>query len=159
MIIDGIRNDPDWKNGDYSVEPRSALEIAADLLLIAGSAPLQLQTNYPTRDQADKYLEQSRSTSMKDRDANDTLYAVSASRNYDPAPGLEKIKAPVVWVNSADDFINPPELTMAQEEVRRLKRGRFVLIPASLETYGHGTHTHAAVWQNYLKELLEESAK
>jgi len=159
MVIDGIRNDPEWNNGDYTAEPRAALQIATDIMLIAGSAPLQMQQDYPTRDDADKHLEAYRADYAKTFDANDLLYAVSASRNYDPSPVLEKITAPVMWVNSADDFINPPELAMAQDEVKRLKKGRFVLIPASLETYGHGTHTHAAVWQNYLKLLLEESTK
>jgi homoserine O-acetyltransferase len=159
MVIDGIRNDPEWNNGDYTTEPRAAIEISADLLLIAGSAPLQMQKSYPTRDAADKYLEDYRANYAKTYDANDFLYAVGASRNYDPSPGLEGIKAPVMWVNSADDFINPPELTMAQTEAKRLKRGRFVLVPASEQTYGHGTHTHAEVWQVYLKQLLEESAR
>jgi homoserine O-acetyltransferase/O-succinyltransferase len=159
MMIDGIRNDPEWKNGDYTTEPRAAMEISTDMLLIAGSAPLQMQKNDPTLDAADKYLEDYRAANAKTYDANDLLYAVSASRNYDPSPNLEKIKAPVMWVNSADDFINPPELTMAQTEVKRLRQGRFILVPASLETYGHGTHTHAEVWEGYLKQLLEESAK
>jgi homoserine O-acetyltransferase len=159
MVIDGIRNDPEWRNGDYTTEPRAAMEISTDMLLIAGSAPLQMQKSEPTRDAADRYLEDYRARSAKTYDANDFLYAVSASRNYDPSANLEKIKVPVMWVNSADDFINPPELTMAQTEVKRLKKGQFVLVPASLETYGHGTHTHADVWQGYLKQLLEESAK
>jgi homoserine O-acetyltransferase/O-succinyltransferase len=159
MVIDGIRNDPEWNGGDYAREPRAAMEISTDMLVIAGSAPLQMQKNYPTRDAADKYLENNRATNAKTYDANDFLYAVSASRNYDPWADLEKIKAPVMWVNSADDFINPPELTMAETGVQRLKKGRFILIPASLATYGHGTHTHAEVWQGYLKQLLEESAK
>ncbi|MDR3721815.1 MAG: alpha/beta fold hydrolase [Candidatus Acidoferrales bacterium] len=159
MVIDGIRNDPDWKNGDYTTEPRAGIEIAGDLLMISGSAPWQWQKNYPTRDAADKYLEDFHAEFAKTRDANDVLYAVSASKNYDPSPGLEKIKASVMWVNSADDFINPPELTMAQTEVKRLKKGRFILVPASEQTYGHGTHTHAAVWQEDLNELLEESAR
>jgi homoserine O-acetyltransferase/O-succinyltransferase len=159
MVIDGIRNDPDWKGGDYTTEPRAAMEITADMLVLAGGAPLQMQNSYPTRDAADKYLGDYRANFAKTFDADDYLYAVSASRNYDPSPGLEKIKAPVMWINSADDFINPPELTMAQSEVKRLEKGTFVLVPASLETYGHGTHTHAAVWQGYLKQLLEESAR
>ena len=159
MVIDGIRNDPEWKNGDYTAEPRAAMAISTDMLLIAGSAPLQWQKSYPTPEAADKYLEDYRADFAKTYDANDYLYAVSASRNYDPSPGLEKIQAPVMWVNSADDFINPPELTMAQTEVKRLKKGQFVLVPASLETYGHGTHTHAEAWQGYLKQLLEESAR
>jgi homoserine O-acetyltransferase/O-succinyltransferase len=159
MVIDGIRNDPEWKGGEYTTEPRAAMEISTDMLLIAGGAPLQLQKSYPTREQTDKYLEDYRANYAKTYDANNFLYAVSASRNYDPSPDLEKITAPVMWVNSADDFINPPELTMAQTKVKRLKKGRFILVPASEQTYGHGTHTHAEVWQGYLKELLEESTR
>jgi homoserine O-acetyltransferase/O-succinyltransferase len=159
MVIDGIRNDPEWKNGDYTTEPHAAMEISTDMLIIAGSAPLQMQKSHPTREQADKYLEDYRANFAKTYDANDYLYAISASRNYDPSAQLEKIVMPVMWVNSADDFINPPELAMAQTEVKRLKKGRFILVPASEQTYGHGTHTHADVWQGYLKELLEESAR
>ncbi len=159
MVIDGIRNDPEWKGGEYTSEPRAAMEISTDMLVIAGSAPSQMQKSFPTRDAADTYLETYRANNAKTFDANDFLYAVSASRNYDPSAGLEKITVPVMWINSADDFINPPELTMAQSEVRRLRKGRFILVPASEQTYGHGTHTHAEVWQAYLKELLEESAR
>jgi homoserine O-acetyltransferase/O-succinyltransferase len=157
MVIDGIKGDPEWKNGEYRAQPRAAFEIATDMLLIAGSAPLQMQKDYPTRDSADQYLEEFRKRNAQTFDANDFLYAVSASRNYDPSSQLEKIKAWVMWINSADDFINPPELGIAEQEIKRLKKGRFILIPASLETYGHGTHTHAAVWRQYLKELLDES--
>ena len=92
-------------------------------------------------------------------DANDFLYAVSASRDYDPSGKLETIQASVMFINSADDFINPPELGIAEREIKRVKRGKFVLVPASEQTHGHGTHTYAAVWQPYLKELLDESAK
>ncbi|HTW30367.1 MAG TPA: alpha/beta fold hydrolase [Candidatus Sulfotelmatobacter sp.] len=159
MIISGIRNDPEWKNGDYTAEPQAALEISADFLLIAGSAPLQMQKNLPTRDAADKYLDDSTKRITAHLDANDFLYAVNSSRNYDPSSKLETIKAPVMFVNSADDFINPPELGIAQQEIKRVPRGKFVLIPISDQTHGHGTHTWAAVWQQYLKELLEESEK
>jgi homoserine O-acetyltransferase/O-succinyltransferase len=159
MVIDGIESDPEWKNGDYTTEPRAAFEIATDFLLIAGSAPLQMQKNFPTRDAADQYLENYRKRNAATFDANDFLYAVSASRNYDPSQQLEKITAPVMWINSADDFINPPELGIAEQQIKRVRNGKFVLIPASLQTYGHGTHTHAAVWQQYLKELLDESQK
>ena len=159
MVIDGIRLDPDWKNGEYSTEPRAALEIGADILLIAGSAPLQMQKSFPTREAADRYLEELIPRVTAATDANDLLYAVSASRNYDPSPGLEKISVPVMFVNSADDFINPPELGIAEREIRRVKNGHFVLIPASDQTHGHGTHTWAAVWQQYLKQLLDESQR
>ena len=94
---------------------------------------------------------------MENLDANDFLYQVDASRDYDPSPGLEKIKAPLLQINSADDFINPPELGIAEREIKRVKNGRFVLLPASDQTHGHGTHTWAAVWQQYLAQLLESS--
>jgi homoserine O-acetyltransferase len=154
MVMDAIRNDPEWKGGEYPAEPKQALRTALDFLLIAGSAPLQMQKNYPTRDAADKYLDEYFASRMPALDANDLLYQVNASRNYDPSPGLEKIRARVMYINSADDFINPPELGMAQREIKRVKGARFVLIPVSDATRGHGTHTQAAVWKQYLAELL-----
>jgi homoserine O-acetyltransferase/O-succinyltransferase len=157
MVIDGIRQDPEWKGGDYTSQPRAALQIAADFLLIAGSAPLHMQEDLPTRDAADKFLEDSIKRIVSGLDANDFLYAVSASRNYDPSSKLGAIKAPVMFINSADDFINPPELGIADREIKKVKHGKFVLLPTSEQTHGHGTHTWAAVWQQYLKELLDES--
>jgi homoserine O-acetyltransferase/O-succinyltransferase len=157
MAMEAIESDPEWKGGEYTVEPQQALRSWIDILLIAGSAPLQMQKTMPTRDAADKYLEKAYETRIKDLDANDVLYQLDASRNYDPSAGLEKIEAPVMWVNSADDFINPPELGIAEEEVKRIKNGKFVLLPISDQTYGHGTHTHAAAWKQYLAELLKES--
>jgi homoserine O-acetyltransferase/O-succinyltransferase len=157
MVIEGIRQDPDWKNGEYATEPRAALQIGADFLLIAGSAPLLMQKNLPTREAADKYLDDSMKRMTENLDADDLLFAVSASRNYDPSPQLGTIIAPVMFVNSADDFINPPELGIAQVEIQKVKKGQFVLIPASAETHGHGSHTWAVLWQQYLKQLLEES--
>jgi homoserine O-acetyltransferase/O-succinyltransferase len=157
MVIEGIRQDPEWKNGDYKTEPRAALQISADFLVIAGSAPLLMQKTLPTRDAADKYLDDSVKRITPTLDANDLLYAVNASRNYDPSAKLETIKVPVMFVNSADDFINPPELGIAEREIKRVPHGKFVLIPVSDQTHGHGTHTWAAVWQQYLKELLDQS--
>ncbi len=157
MVIEGIRQDPDWKSGDYTTEPRAALQISADFLLIAGSAPLQMQKSLPTRDAADQFLDGSMKRITASLDANDFLYAVSASRNYDPSAQLGIIKAPVMFVNSADDFINPPELGIAERETKHVKNGRFVLIPVSEQTHGHGTHTWAAVWQQYLQELLRQT--
>ena len=157
MVIDGIRQDPDWKNGEYTTQPHAGLQTAADFLIIAGSAPLLMQKNLPTREAADKYLDESMKRVTANLDANDILYAVNASRNYDPSPQLGTIKVPVMFVNSADDFINPPELGIADREIKLVNKGRFVLIPASDQTHGHGTHTWAAVWQQYLKELLETS--
>ena len=92
-------------------------------------------------------------------DVNDHLFAISASQNYDPSGKLETIKAPVMFINSADDFINPPELGIAEQEIKRVRNGKFVLLPASEDTHGHGTHTWAAVWEQYLKELLDRSGK
>jgi homoserine O-acetyltransferase len=157
LVIDGIRDDPDWKNGDYTAQPWSGLEIGAGIFYVAGSAPLQMQKNLPTRDAADAAIRDFVKKFAADHDANDLLYAVNASRNYDPSPQLEKISVPVMFVNSADDFINPPELGIAERKIKRVKKGRFVLIPISEQTHGHGTHTWAAVWQPYLKELLEAS--
>ena len=158
MVMDAIRNDPEWKSGEYSAEPQQALRTALDLLLIAGSAPLYVQKTYPTRDAADEGLEDYFKARSAALDANDLLYAVTASRNYDPSPQLEKITAPAMYINSADDFINPPELGIAEREIKRVKNGRFVLLPITDETRGHGTHTRAAVWKQYLDELLEKSA-
>jgi homoserine O-acetyltransferase/O-succinyltransferase len=159
MVMDAIRSDPDWKGGDYTSEPQQSLRTALDILLIAGSAPLPMQKNLPARDAADKYLDDYFKTRLGGLDANDLIYYVNASRNYDPSAQLEKIKAPVMWINSGDDFINPPELKIAEREVARLKNGRFVLIPASEQTHGHGTHTWAAIWKQYLQELLEKTAR
>jgi homoserine O-acetyltransferase len=156
MVMDAIRNDPEWKGGEYATEPKQGLRTALDLLLIAGSAPLLMQKTLPTRDAADKYMDEYFASRMPGLDANDLLYAVNASRNYDPSPGLEKIRARVMYVNSADDFINPPELGIAEREIRRVARAKFVVIPISDATHGHGTHTWAAVWKGYLAELLAE---
>jgi homoserine O-acetyltransferase/O-succinyltransferase len=157
LVMDAIRNDPQWNNGDYTSEPLSALRTAAGLLLIAGSAPIQMQITLPTKDAADEFVQKYMQRQMEDLDANDLLYQVNASRDYDPSGGLEKIKAPLLQINSADDFINPPELGIAEREIKRVKDGRFVLLPASEQTHGHGTHTWAAVWQQYLAQLLDAS--
>ena len=159
MVMDAIRTDPEWKGGEYSAEPEQGLRTALDLLLIAGSAPLPMQKSYATRDKADKYLDDYFAGQRARVDANDLLYAVNASRNYDPSPKLETIQAPMTWINSADDFINPPELGIAEREVTRIKNAKFVLIAASEQTHGHGTHTWAAIWKQHLQELLEKTAR
>jgi homoserine O-acetyltransferase/O-succinyltransferase len=157
MIMGAIRNDPEWKNGEYTAEPLGALEVFRDISLIVGSSPIPMQKNYPTRDAADAYFAKYVSAGIKGLDANDILYQFNSSRNYDPSGQLGKISAPVMFVNSADDFINPPELGIAEKEIQKVERGKYVLIPASEQTHGHGTHTWAAIWQQYLKELLDES--
>ncbi len=159
MIMTAIRDDPEWRGGDYATEPRVALRTALDLLLIAGSAPLPMQQSLATRDSADRYLESYMAARLPALDANDLLYQIDASRDYDPAPGLAGIRAPLTLVNSADDFINPPELGIAEREIRRVRHGRYILLPASGATHGHGTHTWAALWQPYLDQLLKISAR
>jgi homoserine O-acetyltransferase/O-succinyltransferase len=158
MLMDAIRSDPDWKDGEYKEEPKQGLRAAQSLLVIAGSAPLVMQKNLPTRDTADKYVADSVTARITTLDANDLLYQVNASRNYDPSPRLDQILAPVMWINSADDFINPPELGIADRESKRLKNATFVLLPISDKTHGHGTHTWAEAWQEYLEQILRESA-
>jgi homoserine O-acetyltransferase len=155
LLIEAIRSDPDWRQGEYRTQPVGALRTSAVLLLIASSAPIQMQLAQPTADAADQFVQKYMDRELQDLDANDLLYQVSASRDYDPSAGLENIRAPVMWVNSADDFINPPELGVAEREIKRVPKGRFVLLPASDQTHGHGTHTWAAVWQQYLGQLLE----
>jgi homoserine O-acetyltransferase len=157
LIIQAIRTDPEWQQGEYKSEPLGALRTAAGLLLIAGSAPMQMQLALPTRDAADQLVEIFMQRELRDLDANDLLYQVDASREYDPSAGLGNIKVPLWHVNSADDFINPPELGIAEREIKRVKDGHFVLLPASDQTHGHGTHTWAAVWQQYLAQLLQAS--
>jgi len=158
MIIDAIEEDPAWEHGEYHTPPRAGLRTAADILLLAGSAPALWQRQFPDRDAADQRLQQYVSDQLAQLDANDLLYQVAASRDYDPHAKLGEIKAPVMWVNSADDFINPPELGIAEREARRLAHGQFVLLPVSEHTHGHGTHTWAEAWQDRLRELLQASA-
>ena len=157
LIMDAIRSDPQWLEGEYRSEPMGALRTAAGIFLIAGSAPIEMQIALPTREAADHFREEYMDREMAGLDANDVLYQLDASRNYDPSNGLDRITARVMWINSADDFINPAELGIAEREIKRVKNGRFVLLPASEQTHGHGTHTWAAVWQEYLRELLAAS--
>jgi len=159
MVMEAIRNDPDWKDGEYKEEPRQALRNAQDLLIIAGSAPVLMQKNLPTRDAADKYVADSVEPRLAALDANDLLYNVNASRDYDPSPHLEDIIAPVLWINSADDFINPPELGIAEPQSKRLKHGTFILLPISDKTHGHGTHTWAVAWKDYLVQFLNQTSR
>ncbi len=159
MTIDAITLDLAWMGGEYKTQPVGALRTVADLLVIAGSAPIPLQVEYPTRDAADAALAEVFDRQFKNLDANDFLYQVSSSRNYDPSPKLETIRARVMWINSADDFINPPELGVAEALVKRMPHAKFVLIPASANTHGHGTHTWAVFWQRHLAALLRETER
>lgn len=159
MIMDSIKADPAWDNGDYTTEPVNGLREALDVELLMVSTPLYWQKEYPTRDAADAFLTKSLAERLKGLDANDMLYAFNASRNYDPSPDLGKITAPLIAINSADDFVNPPELRIDEKLIREVPHGRFVLLPITDQSRGHGTHTLAAVWKGYLAQLLEESAK
>jgi homoserine O-acetyltransferase len=154
MAMDAIKADPAWMGGDYTTQPMAGIRAAADLQIIAGANPMALQAQYPTREATEKALDQSFARMTGGYEANNALYSIDASRNYDPSPGLEKITVPVLWVNSADDFINPPELGLAEQMVKRMPKARFVLIPASTETRGHGTHTSAKFWKADLAKLL-----
>jgi homoserine O-acetyltransferase/O-succinyltransferase len=156
-LIDAIRGDPEWRGGNYTAQPPS-LRTAAALIFFMGSNPILRQAQMPTLAKADEVLEQSLTTAMQTQDANDVLYQVSASWDYDPGPGLEKIRVPLVAVNSADDLINPPELGILEREIRRVPRGTAVVIPLSDATRGHGSHTIAALWKEHLQRLLESTA-
>ena len=153
MMIDDIRTDPEWLGGEYKQQPRG-LVAAVQILLIAGSAPLQWQKAAPTRDSADRWLENQMKSRLSTSDANDLLYALESSRNYNPSSQLERITAPLLAINSADDFINPPELAIVEALMKRVAHGRFVLLPTTPETHGHGTHTWPAVWQQDLRDFL-----
>ena len=157
LAVDAIRADPAWQGGSYASPPVQGLRTAESLLILVGQAPLPMQLAMPKGAQVDAWIAAELPRRMAGVDANDMIYQLEASRTYDPSPGLEKITAPVTWVNSADDFINPPELGIAAAEAKRLKAGRFVLIPASKATHGHGTHTWAALWKDELAALLKRS--
>jgi homoserine O-acetyltransferase/O-succinyltransferase len=156
MIIDTIRSDLAWHGGDYTTQPPS-LRIAAEMLWFMSSNPVLRQKEAPTLSGTDEALNKFVDDYMKTGDANDVLYAVEASRDYDPNPNLEKIRAPLLAINSADDLINPPELGILEREIKRVPKGRAVIIPFSDKTRGHGSHTVAGLWKNELGRLLKES--
>lgn len=158
VVIDAIRHDPEWKNGDYTAQPQS-LRTAAQMLWLVGSNPIIRQKGAPTLAELDRALDAYVANYVKTNDANDILYALESSRDYDPGPGLEKITAPLLAVNSADDIINPPELGILEKEIARVPNGRAILIPLSDRTTGHGTHTQAALWKEYLVDLLARTQK
>jgi homoserine O-acetyltransferase len=158
MAMEAIRQDPAWENGDYKSQP-PGLKTSLDVLLIMGSSPLQMQQQYPTRDSADAFLDDFIGTRFARTDANDFLYAFDASRNYDPSSKLEKIRVPVMAINSADDLINPPELGIMEKQIERVPGGRYVLLPITDQTRGHGTHTLPAIWHSYLAQLLQQSQR
>ena len=158
IVIDMIRNDAEWKGGEYSTEPPS-LRAAEEVIWFMGSNPVLRQQQMPTLAASDKALDEAMEKTLKTADANDLLYQIEASRDYDPGPELEKIRAPLCAVNSADDLINPPELGILEREIRRVPKGRAVVVPMGPETRGHGTHTIAKVWKGHLEELLHTSSR
>ncbi|HUY95715.1 MAG TPA: alpha/beta fold hydrolase [Terracidiphilus sp.] len=157
MAIQDIKLDPAFDGGEYKTEPQDGLRGANEMLLIMGLSPLTAQKYAPTRAAAEQFVDRYLARTMAHTDGNDMIYYLDASRNYNPEPKLDTIKAPVLWINSADDFINPPDLGIAEKEVKRIPHGRFILIPESDKTRGHGTHTDAAVWKDYLAEFMRET--
>jgi homoserine O-acetyltransferase len=158
MIIDAIRNDPAWNGGEYKTQPPS-LRTAAEMLWFMSSNPVLRQKEAPTLARTDEALDKFVEQIVKTDDANDVLYALEASRDYDPGPKLEKIQAPLLAVNSADDLINPPELGILEREIKRVPHGRAIIVPLSDKTRGHGSHTVGALWKDQLSILLKESQK
>jgi homoserine O-acetyltransferase len=158
MIIDAIRTDPEWKEGEYKTQP-PGLRVAEEVLFFMSSNPVQRQKEAPSLAQADQVLDRFVTNSLARADANDILYALEASHDYDPGPGLEKIQAPLLAINFADDLINPPELGILEKEIKLVKQGRAIVMPMTDQTRGHGTHTLAAVWNSYLEELLKKTER
>src|SRR5437016_4447338 len=156
MIIDAIRNDPDWHGGDYARQPPS-LRTAAEMLWFMSSSPVLRQKEAPTLARTDEVLDKFVDGIVKADDANDVLYALEASHDYDPGPNLEKIRAPLLAINSADDLINPPELGILEREIKRVPHGRAIVIPLSDKTHGHGSHTIASFCKDQLMSLLKET--
>jgi homoserine O-acetyltransferase len=159
LAINGIEADPAWQSGNYKSEPMVGLRAAQNLLFVAGAAPLLYQAQYPTRAAASAYAEDRVASAVKSLDANDLIYQLDSSRNYNPWPKLERIRVPLTWINSADDFINPRNLPFPAQALKRMSTARFRLVPETAETHGHGTHTWARFWKADLAGLLARSAR
>jgi len=153
MAINLIEADPEWKGGEYTTPPVQGLMGAGSSLFFMGSSPLQLQKKAPSRQQADDMATEMQREFVK-MDANDLIYQLDASRNYNPSPYLDKIKVPLFAINSADDQINPPELGIMEQQIKKVQKGRYILLPITDKTQGHGTNSLPAIWGKYLKELL-----
>ena len=155
IVMDAIRMDPQWHDGDYVAQP-PGLRAAAGVLYLTSGNPLIRQAEGPTLAAADKSYDAAINGMLTGMDANNLLYAVDASHDYDPGPGLETIRAPLLAINFGDDFLNPPELGILEREIRRVKNGRAIVVPLSDQTVGHGTHTKAIVWKQYLEQFLAQ---
>ncbi len=153
-LVDAIVTDPTWKDGNYAEPPRG-MASALGFLLIATSTPMQWQKQWPTAAAVDQWLADQIATRMKTTDANDTIYHFRASEDYDPSAHLREITAPLLAINSADDFVNPPEMPMMQALISQVRHGRFVLLPATAATRGHGTHSLPEVWGGHLAAFLK----
>jgi homoserine O-acetyltransferase len=153
LVMDAIRNDPAWQGGEYRTQPPS-LRTAIEMIWLLGSNPVLRQQEAPRRAQADQVIDSYVNDHLQTDDANDILYAVDASHDYDPGPALEKIEAPLLAINSADDLVNPPELQILEREIKCVRHGRAILIPFSERTHGDGSHTYAVLWKRDLEELL-----
>lgn len=156
LTIDAIKADPLWQGGNYTAPPAAGLRTAASLSMIAGANPYALQAQYPTRAAAEAYKDEAFARMFGRNDANDTIYQLDSSRTYNPWPLLEKIDVPVLWINSADDFINPPAYGITEKAAARMNTTKFILIPASPETKGHSTHTWAKFWKDDLAKLMAQ---
>ena len=156
IVIDSIRNAPDWQNGDYQSQPHG-LQTAAEALYLMGSNPAIQARQMPTLEKADAVLNAYVAGFSTNHDANDVLYAVESSGDYDPGPALEKIKAPLLAINSADDLINPPDQGILEREIKRVKRGRAIVLPETAQTVGHGSHTKAMLWKRYFVRFLKNT--
>jgi homoserine O-acetyltransferase/O-succinyltransferase len=155
MVSDSIRNDPAWKKGNYTTQPPS-MRLAAQMVYFMMGNPVIRQEQGPTMAEADAVLDEFAEAYMKSSDANDMLFAIESSNDYDPGPDLEKIRARLVAINSEDDLINPPELGILDREIKRVPRGRVVMIPYDGRSLGHGSHTYARLWKHELAALLRE---
>jgi homoserine O-acetyltransferase len=158
IVIDSIRGAPDWQDGNYAQQPYG-LKIAAETLHFMGSNPAIQARKFPTLESMDTELDAYVASFLTNHDANNVLYALEASRDYDPGPDLERITAPLLAINSADDLINPPDQGILEREIKRVKHGKAILLPETAQTVGHGSHTKAVLWRKYLVGLLRKTER